>query len=67
METSIGAVSRVRQFESETADENLEGEDGVVPLEWPSRGAIEIENLTVSYRYAPPFSAHFLSSIPYPL
>ncbi|KAF2659533.1 P-loop containing nucleoside triphosphate hydrolase protein [Lophiostoma macrostomum CBS 122681] len=53
METSIGAVSRVREFESETLDENLDGENGEVPKEWPSRGGIEVENLTASYSADP--------------
>ncbi|KAH7118766.1 multidrug resistance-like protein [Dendryphion nanum] len=49
METSIGAVARIKQFESETADENLASEHNDPPPDWPSKGGIEIENLTVSY------------------
>ncbi|KAF2012008.1 multidrug resistance-like protein [Aaosphaeria arxii CBS 175.79] len=49
METSIGAVARIKNFESETADENLATEDSQPPPEWPARGNVEVKNLTVSY------------------
>jgi ATP-binding cassette subfamily C (CFTR/MRP) protein 1 len=43
METSIGAVARIKQFEADTKDENR-------PEEWPSRGEIVFENVSASYR-----------------
>lgn len=49
METSIGAVARVKRFEEETEKEDLPGEQNEPPPEWPSRGDIQIKNLTVSY------------------
>ncbi|KAM0140940.1 hypothetical protein ACHAO1_002066 [Botrytis cinerea] len=60
-ETSVGAVERIRLFVHGTPDENPqknenvgEGEGeieigGEVPEDWPSRGAIRIENTTASY------------------
>ncbi|KAF2257693.1 P-loop containing nucleoside triphosphate hydrolase protein [Lojkania enalia] len=49
METSIGAVARVKQFEEETENENQINERNEPPPDWPSQGHIAIENLTVSY------------------
>ncbi|KAF2478209.1 multidrug resistance-like protein [Lindgomyces ingoldianus] len=49
METSIGAVARVKQFVEETDVEYKDGEINVPPPDWPSKGKIEIQNLTVSY------------------
>lgn len=49
LETSIGAVSRLKSFTSTTPDENLPGENHIVPGDWPSGGAIEIRNLSASY------------------
>lgn len=49
LETSIGAISRLKSFTSTTSDENLLGEDQTAPENWPSQGAIEFKNLTASY------------------
>jgi ATP-binding cassette, subfamily C (CFTR/MRP), member 1 len=49
LETSIGAISRLKTFTTTTPDENLTGEDRHVPENWPERGAIEIKNLSASY------------------
>ncbi|THV43871.1 hypothetical protein BGAL_0843g00010 [Botrytis galanthina] len=58
-ETSVGAVERIRSFVRETPDENRKDDDDVgegereaeieVPEDWPSRGAIRIQNITASY------------------
>ncbi|KAJ5165605.1 uncharacterized protein N7500_007435 [Penicillium coprophilum] len=40
LETSIGAVSRVKYFTSTTPTENLEGECQTVPGNWPDKGGI---------------------------
>lgn len=50
METSIGAVARIKQFTTETADENLPIENQEPPTDWPSRGQVEIEKVVASYR-----------------
>ncbi|RKK95508.1 hypothetical protein BFJ68_g14723 [Fusarium oxysporum] len=49
IETSIGAVSRIKQFAEETGEENLPGETHQPPAQWPDKGAIQIHNLTASY------------------
>lgn len=49
LETSIGAVSRLKTFSDTTAPEDLPGEDVVPPESWPSRGLIEIRNMSASY------------------
>ncbi|EFX02174.1 ABC multidrug transporter [Grosmannia clavigera kw1407] len=54
LETSLGAVARVRSFTTTTADENRPDEDQPLPEGtgdelWPSRGAIEFRNVSASY------------------
>ena len=49
LETSIGAVSRLKAFSEQVESENKEGEDLVPPKEWPSKGAIEINGVSASY------------------
>ncbi|TVY72155.1 ABC transporter atnG [Fusarium oxysporum f. sp. cubense] len=49
IETSIGAVARIKQFAEETGEENLPGETHQPPAQWPDKGAIQIHNLTASY------------------
>lgn len=49
METSIGAVARIRQFNAETPDENLTDEENEPHPQWPDEGRINISNLSASY------------------
>ncbi|KAL3590087.1 hypothetical protein FPOAC2_12269 [Fusarium poae] len=49
IETSIGAVARIKQFAEDTGEENLIGETQEPPSQWPDKGAIQISNLTASY------------------
>lgn len=49
LETSIGAVARIKNFSEETPDERLPGEDQQPPRDWPSRGGIEIRDLCAGY------------------
>ncbi|KAK6217677.1 RAS2 protein [Pestalotiopsis sp. IQ-011] len=49
LETSFGAVARVKQFCGETEREDLPHERDPVPESWPSRGHISIKNLTAAY------------------
>ena len=49
LENSLGAVTRIKNFEAETQNENLKGEDGTVPENWPAQGHIEIKDLSASY------------------
>ncbi|KAL7922301.1 multidrug resistance-like protein [Trichoderma austrokoningii] len=49
IETSIGAVARIKQFAEETPNESLVGEDQEPPADWPSRGHVVIRDLEASY------------------
>ena len=49
METSIGAVARIRQFNADTPNENLPDESSEPPLQWPDKGKINISDLSASY------------------
>lgn len=50
IETSIGAVSRLKNFSRKVKPESLEGENTVPPKEWPLKGGIEICEVSASYR-----------------
>lgn len=50
LETSIGAVSRVKNFEANTISEHLPIEDTPPPKDWPSQGLLKIEHMTASYK-----------------
>lgn len=49
VETSIGAVSRLKSFGENVRSENLPGENVVPPPVWPVRGNIEITGVSASY------------------
>ncbi|KAJ4864914.1 ABC transporter domain-containing protein [Trichoderma breve] len=49
IETSIGAVARIKQFAEETPNESLPGEDQEVPVDWPNKGHVVIQALEASY------------------
>lgn len=51
LETSIGAVSRLKTFSDTVKSENLEGEDVVPGKEWPLRGTITLKDVSASYEY----------------
>ena len=53
LESSIGAVSRVKRFTEETEREGTEVERAALPTgkEWPQTGDISFHNLSASYRY----------------
>lgn len=50
LETSIGAISRIKQFVKDTKDENLPCETHEPPENWPIRGEVRFENVDASYR-----------------
>ncbi|RDW71574.1 cyclic peptide transporter [Coleophoma cylindrospora] len=52
LETSIGAISRLKNFTLSTPNENLAGEDQPVAESWPEHGGIEFKNLVASYTIA---------------
>ncbi|KAI1139479.1 P-loop containing nucleoside triphosphate hydrolase protein [Hypoxylon sp. FL0543] len=49
LETSIGAISRLKSFSERVRSESLEGEDIVPPPEWPMRGSVRINGVSASY------------------
>jgi ATP-binding cassette subfamily C (CFTR/MRP) protein 1 len=49
IETSLGAVSRIKSFVDSTRSENLPEESQEVPLEWPSQGSIAVSDISASY------------------
>lgn len=50
LETSIGAVNRLKSFSDHTPAEDLPGEDFHPPPAWPERGRIEVQDVSASYR-----------------
>jgi ABC-type multidrug transport system fused ATPase/permease subunit len=49
METSIGAVTRIRDFQNNVPSENLPGEDQIPPPTWPSEGRLVFRNVSSGY------------------
>ncbi|EPE26567.1 ABC transporter transmembrane region [Glarea lozoyensis ATCC 20868] len=49
IETSIGAVSRLKSFSDHVKSESLEVENVIPPAEWPMQGAIELNGVSASY------------------
>jgi ABC-type multidrug transport system fused ATPase/permease subunit len=49
LETSIGAVSRIRHFQRTVESEHQECETIDPPASWPDQGAIEINDVVASY------------------
>jgi ATP-binding cassette subfamily C (CFTR/MRP) protein 1 len=49
LETSLGAIARIRTFAATRASEHKNGEDFNPPIEWPQRGALEFKNVSASY------------------
>lgn len=56
LETSLGAIARLRTFEKETPREEEKPGTKEPPADWPSRGGIEIQNLNASYKSSSPAS-----------
>jgi ATP-binding cassette, subfamily C (CFTR/MRP), member 1 len=49
LETSLGAVARVKSFSEGTVNENLQGENRVLDRKWPGEGAIGFKDVSPSY------------------
>ncbi|KAJ5960301.1 uncharacterized protein N7479_007451 [Penicillium vulpinum] len=49
LETSIGAVSRIRSYAEQATTEDLDSETEAVPEGWPQQGGIDIADLSASY------------------
>jgi ATP-binding cassette subfamily C (CFTR/MRP) protein 1 len=52
METSFGAIVRIKAFEETVLPEDKEGEDFEPSSEWPVKGAIEFHNVVAAYKSA---------------
>ena len=50
LETSLGAIARLKDFETETEFEDKPCENTAPPEDWPSRGLLEIEAISVEYK-----------------
>lgn len=50
MESSIGAVTRVKRFVEETELEDHNSTNRDLPLEWPQAGALELSGVVASYK-----------------
>lgn len=51
LETSLGAINRLKMFSEHVKPESQEGEDVTPDESWPQRGEIEIQGVSASYRY----------------
>ena len=51
METSMGAIARLRAFKEETPQEFDDPNPLRVPQKWPEHGLIEFNNVTATYKY----------------
>ncbi|KAJ5157304.1 P-loop containing nucleoside triphosphate hydrolase protein [Penicillium canariense] len=49
LETSIGAVSRIRSYVQDAQTEDLDSESEVVPTFWPEKGSVQIVGVSASY------------------
>lgn len=49
METALGAISRLKNFEKTTITEDKPGEVFIPEEQWPEKGAIEFRDVTASY------------------
>ncbi|KFA48354.1 hypothetical protein S40293_04500 [Stachybotrys chartarum IBT 40293] len=50
METSLGAVARIRKFQLDTPSEALPEEQDFPDESWPSKGTIQVQDLVASYQ-----------------
>ena len=60
LETTVGALARLRDFLDKTPQEPEQGE-AQLPENWPSVGKVRLQNISARYRYAAP--TEFLGKI----
>ena len=63
METSLGAIARLKSFETEAVSEHKEEETFVPGQDWPTLGSIEFRNVSASYGYVVFFLLVFLANV----
>lgn len=49
LETSLGAIARVKAFSENTPNENVPGATGNPPEGWPQRGEVRLNNVSITY------------------
>ena len=49
LETSLGAIARLKSFEAKVLPEAKAGEDVIPPESWPEAGAVEFQQVSASY------------------
>lgn len=49
-ETSLGAIARIKSFESTTTPEDKAEESFIPPDNWPEEGSIEFHSMTAAYK-----------------
>lgn len=49
LETSIGAIARLKTFNETVTPENKDGEDVFPPSQWPQTGSICLKGVSASY------------------
>ncbi|KAJ5201107.1 hypothetical protein N7449_005910 [Penicillium cf. viridicatum] len=49
LETSIGAIARLKMFTENVKPENRDEEDIVPPVQWPQNGVVELKSVSASY------------------
>jgi ABC-type multidrug transport system fused ATPase/permease subunit len=52
LETSLGAISRLKTFQTDVKPENQDEEDVFPQRNWPSGGSIALRDVSASYEYA---------------
>ncbi|KAJ8130651.1 hypothetical protein O1611_g2976 [Lasiodiplodia mahajangana] len=50
LETSLGAIARLQQFNETVKPEDKDEEDLVPPEDWPQKGAMEMKGVSASYK-----------------
>jgi len=51
LETSIGAIARVKTFNETTKPEDKDEEDIVPSEQWPDKGVVALNGISASYEY----------------
>jgi ABC-type multidrug transport system fused ATPase/permease subunit len=51
LETSLGAISRLKAFQEDVKPEDQDGEDLIPPKNWPSVGSIQVRDVFATYEY----------------
>jgi ABC-type multidrug transport system fused ATPase/permease subunit len=50
LETSIGAIARLKTFNETVQPEDRDGEDEFPPEQWPQDGVVRLEGVSASYK-----------------